>query len=165
VEDVRCPSCAALVTPEAAWCSLCYHDLRPPAPEPDPAPEADLVSVRLDALDALDALALEPAALAGAPARRGRHARPEPATGPGLPPTAQPSDPEAAQLSGLDAVAEAKAAELLAALKEESALSPGVGGLVGRMGSTGAKVGVMVGGVVLVTILTFALMALVGSFL
>jgi hypothetical protein len=161
VEDVRCPSCAALVTPEAAWCSLCYHDLRPPAPEPDPAPEADLVPVRLDALDAL---ALQPAALAGAPARRGRHARPEPAAGPGLSHTAQPSGPEA-QLSGLDAVAEAKAAELLAALKAQSALSPGVGSLVGRMGSTGAKVGVMVGGVVLVTVLTFALMALVGSFL
>ncbi len=29
----RCPSCNAYLRPDAAWCSLCHHDLRP-APEP-----------------------------------------------------------------------------------------------------------------------------------
>lgn len=34
----RCPTCAATVAPKAAWCSLCYTDLRPK--EPAPAPPA-----------------------------------------------------------------------------------------------------------------------------
>jgi len=29
---VRCPSCNASLRPDALWCSLCHHDLRPPAP-------------------------------------------------------------------------------------------------------------------------------------
>jgi hypothetical protein len=29
----RCPSCNAALRPDAQWCSLCHHDLRP-APEP-----------------------------------------------------------------------------------------------------------------------------------
>jgi ribosomal protein L40E len=35
-----CPSCGAALRPDAPWCSLCYHDLRPaaPAPAPEPAP-------------------------------------------------------------------------------------------------------------------------------
>jgi ribosomal protein L40E len=31
-----CPACGAALRPEALWCSLCYHDLRP-APAPTPA--------------------------------------------------------------------------------------------------------------------------------
>jgi ribosomal protein L40E len=32
-----CPACGAALRPEAQWCSLCYHDLRPaPAPAPEP---------------------------------------------------------------------------------------------------------------------------------
>ena len=39
--DQRCPHCAALVRADAAWCSLCYADLRPGAPSKDvPTPEA-----------------------------------------------------------------------------------------------------------------------------
>ena len=33
----RCPSCAATLRPGAPWCTLCYTDLRPPAPVPPPA--------------------------------------------------------------------------------------------------------------------------------
>ena len=33
----RCPSCAATLRLGAPWCTLCYTDLRPPAPVPPPA--------------------------------------------------------------------------------------------------------------------------------
>jgi len=33
----RCPKCAAGVRPGADWCTLCYADLRPPAPVQAPA--------------------------------------------------------------------------------------------------------------------------------
>ena len=32
VADSRCPRCGALVRAAAQWCTLCYADLRPPAP-------------------------------------------------------------------------------------------------------------------------------------
>jgi hypothetical protein len=35
--DLRCPQCSAHVRPDAAWCTLCYADLRA-APEPPPEP-------------------------------------------------------------------------------------------------------------------------------
>lgn len=51
VSDSRCPSCAAAVRPDDAWCTLCYADLR--APEPQPEPEPQLVQdVVYDPLDA-----------------------------------------------------------------------------------------------------------------
>ena len=39
----RCPGCASAVRPGSPWCTLCFTDLRPPAPEPEPA-RADVVS-------------------------------------------------------------------------------------------------------------------------
>lgn len=35
-----CPACGAALRPDAGWCSLCYHDLRPAAAPaaPEPAP-------------------------------------------------------------------------------------------------------------------------------
>jgi hypothetical protein len=36
----RCPACGAAVRIGDPWCTLCYADLRPPAPvEPEPVPE------------------------------------------------------------------------------------------------------------------------------
>jgi hypothetical protein len=40
----RCPGCHAAVTPGAPWCTLCYADLRAPAPAPEPAPEYALAT-------------------------------------------------------------------------------------------------------------------------
>lgn len=34
----RCPTCSAAVKPGDPWCTLCYADLRPQAPEPPPPP-------------------------------------------------------------------------------------------------------------------------------
>ena len=31
-----CPKCGASVRPDAPWCTLCYADLRPKPPEPEP---------------------------------------------------------------------------------------------------------------------------------
>lgn len=43
LRTASCPSCGAGLRPDAQWCSLCYHDLRPaPAPVvPEPAPAYD----------------------------------------------------------------------------------------------------------------------------
>jgi hypothetical protein len=39
----RCPKCGATVRFGDPWCTLCYTDLRPPAPpEPEPEPVADV---------------------------------------------------------------------------------------------------------------------------
>ena len=38
--DLRCPRCSAHTPPGADWCTLCYADLRPPAPEAPPAAAA-----------------------------------------------------------------------------------------------------------------------------
>jgi hypothetical protein len=43
--EPRCPQCSALVRPDAAWCTLCYADLRPPPPAPAPAPAEPLAPV------------------------------------------------------------------------------------------------------------------------
>jgi hypothetical protein len=36
VDDLRCPTCGALVTPDAEWCGQCFTSLRA-TPEPEPA--------------------------------------------------------------------------------------------------------------------------------
>lgn len=36
MSDVRCRACGAAVPEQAQWCSLCYADLRPPAPAREP---------------------------------------------------------------------------------------------------------------------------------
>lgn len=42
LRTTACPSCGAGLRPDAQWCSLCYHDLRP-APAPVAEPEPSLV--------------------------------------------------------------------------------------------------------------------------
>jgi hypothetical protein len=66
----RCPKCGAAVKAGDPWCTLCYADLRPPAPPPPdppdllraPAPYAGSVASGPDPLTApLDAVTGEPA--------------------------------------------------------------------------------------------------------
>jgi ribosomal protein L40E len=76
---MRCPQCGALVGEGAQWCTQCYADLRPPAPEPPvPEPEhADAPGATEDG-DAADPLP--------PPAARARHRTPgEDAPEPGWP--------------------------------------------------------------------------------
>lgn len=162
---MRCPKCAALVAPGAAWCSLCYLDLRPPAPEPKPvAVEPEPVPVRVpdlgpDGTDATSALLV-----ANGP-RRGKHARRAPEPTPDAGPDTSADAAQNGGLTALDESAESAARELLAALEQENRLPTQVSSAVAQLDSTGAKVVVMVGGLVLVSLLMVGLMALVGSFL
>lgn len=60
METARCPGCGAGVRPGAAWCSLCYLDLRP-APRPVTVPAAPGRAPRAAAIAApLVEAALEP---------------------------------------------------------------------------------------------------------
>jgi ribosomal protein L40E len=39
-DERRCPSCGALVAPDATWCGQCFTSLREPPGHPDPGPTA-----------------------------------------------------------------------------------------------------------------------------
>ncbi len=91
--QTRCPSCAAAIPANAAWCSLCHADLRPKsvvtaastvvpgralrrASAGTPVPQAATSSAAVDLADAPDWGADAVADVDDAP--RGRHARHEP---------------------------------------------------------------------------------------
>ena len=153
-DHAGCPRCGASVRAGSQWCTLCYADLRPP---PDPQHPAVVAAAELGvptglapADQAPAALALADLALAGAapqPVSRGRHARREPV-------------PDEAQAEGLERL------DVDAMLAQLAAQSPQpMGGLLSRLDSTGARVGLMIGGVVAFTVGIFLLLALVGSLL
>lgn len=137
---VRCPRCGAHVRAGAEWCTLCYTDLRP-APEPLPLPEPEPAQ----------APASEPVAAAAPVAPRGRHARQATA----YDESDAPADADQEPAPGTDA--------MLAMLAAESGRP--LDGLIDRFDSTGARVTAMVGGVVVVSGVLFALMYLAGSLL
>jgi hypothetical protein len=72
----RCPGCAAVVRPGAPWCTLCFTDLRPAPPSPEPAqpaqvqPEPLSASLVLLERDGDDPLATSDAAALGWPCLR-----------------------------------------------------------------------------------------------
>ena len=74
--DLRCPACAAAVRPEAPWCTLCYHDLRP----------ADPVVV------ARPVVVVEPSVVAGSPGVAGTDLGCEPYGGEVLDPLTAPAE-------------------------------------------------------------------------
>lgn len=141
--DLRCPTCAAHVRADADWCTLCYTDLRPPVE----APQETVV----------EATAAEPVEVVGG---RGKHARQstsydDPAAGAREAQAADPRElPEEAAL-GVEA--------MFAVLAAQS--TPPLGPLARYLDSTGSRTAVMVGGLAAVTVLGFALMALLGSLL
>lgn len=49
----RCPKCSAAVKPGDPWCTLCYADLRPPAPPPPPVPPPVAADPLVDPLPTL----------------------------------------------------------------------------------------------------------------
>jgi hypothetical protein len=133
-QDLRCPRCLAFVRAGSDWCTLCYTDLRPAPPTPEPAGSAPEPAES----------APEPVADVGDhPVRpRGKHARR----------ARSDSDPE------LETAAETMLAQLAAA---ESA-DP-LGRLAGQVDSPGKKFALMVGGAVALTAVLFLLMVVLGA--
>lgn len=139
---LRCPSCDALVPPTAEWCSLCYADLRPPAPDEPAVDEQGAASEPVDEQDA----ASEPVDDVPAPGRPVEAAVPGPGT---------PDSGEAAVLARADA--------MLAELAAQT--PPTLSGLPSRLRTKEARLVVMIGGVVVCAVLLFAVMWLAGALL
>jgi hypothetical protein len=150
--DQHCPQCAASIRPDADWCTLCYADLRPAPPEPDPAPEPDPVPELDPVVDAVpelmvDAEPLDESALGDdVPVRVGKHARRLPSV-----------EEEPVSLDDVDVDA------MLAQLAIES--DSGLGPLAGRLQSKGSKALAVTAGVTIVGVLLFVVMAILGALL
>jgi hypothetical protein len=140
-QDLRCPRCLAFVRAGSDWCTLCYTDLRPAPPTPEPAGSAPEPA---GSAPEPAGSAPEPVADVGDhPVRpRGKHARR----------ARSDSDPE------LETAAETMLAQLAAA---ESA-DP-LGRLAGQVDSPGKKFALMVGGAVALTAVLFLLMVVLGA--
>lgn len=147
-----CPRCGAHSRLNAQWCTLCYADLRPaPARSRRAAPVA--VTVPPTPAEALTETPTS-APVSVTAAGRGKHARqgttvevsaPEP----GLP----TRTPDEEVLRRADAMLAQLAAE------ERKPLP----GLMGRLDSKGARVAVTAGGMAVVALLLFLVMALLGT--
>lgn len=150
--ELRCPRCDALVRAGSDWCTLCYSDLREPAPA-----AAVAVPAAPDARPAVGpadppALLQRSAAAQQAgerPSRpRGKHARTAPIG--------------TAQAAALDP--ELRAEALVARLKAAESGNP-FGRWSALLDSPGKKVAVMAGGAVLATSLLFLVMVALGTLL
>ncbi|MGN6333588.1 MAG: hypothetical protein ACTHOD_18385 [Motilibacteraceae bacterium] len=152
----RCPRCSALLAPEAAWCSLCFLDLRPaPEPEPEPAPPvviADVVVADVEPADVEPEVPDLPA-----PVIAGRRFRPGAAAGATL--TEPAPQPAAADLPPeVDA--------LLAQLAvEEGGGRVSLGPLDDAFSTPGRRAGVMAVGALGVTVVLFLVMWVLGKLL
>lgn len=142
-QDLRCPRCSAHVRAGSQWCTLCYADLRPAAPEPQPEPvptsEPAVAPVQRPVVDDE-----APAKPEQAPVRRGKHARPA-------------AEPKALDIEGT-------AAAMLAELAASESGNP-VGQWSALLDSPGKKVALMVGGAVAAMVLMFLLMSAAGALL
>jgi hypothetical protein len=158
----------------AQWCSLCYADLRP-APKPVPEPVVPA------AAQPTSGLTTEPVAVGGGVdeggiigesvavgIRHGRHSRSaaEPAAA-----TTSPVTPAAAAAFGTptqsieDARIEAISAELLARLAAETRPSTRLSRAFAMVDSTPKRVGLMLGGLTVISTVLFAVMSIFGSLL
>ncbi len=145
---VRCPRCSAHVRAGSDWCTLCYADLRPAPPEPV-APEPAPVQP-----DPAQAAVEQGAPAEQPPARRGKHARKNPASdGGGATAVATPT----AQVGAL-------AEQMLAELAASEAKNP-LGALAGAVDSSGKRVAIMLGGTAAAIGLILLLMAGIGLLL
>lgn len=153
MSDLRCPACAAAVRPGDPWCTLCYADLRPRAPEPLVA--AGGVSERHDELSA----PLVPEGPVAAPLP----VAPEPAVDPsdplGLrPPLPRWTCPSCAATPTFD--------ELVCPTCGHALLSDGEPALPSLITGDGknARLTIMLGGAAGLTVVLLLLFWLVGSF-
>ena len=146
--SVRCPRCSAHVRAGSDWCTLCYADLRPAPPEPitpEPAPGQDQPAEP----------ALEPGELTEPPpARRGKHARKDPAHDGG----------RVTAVSTPVAEVNALADQLLAELAASEAKNP-LGALAGALDSKGKRLALVLGASGTALCLMLLLMAGIGRLL
>jgi hypothetical protein len=143
---VDCPRCGAHARADAQWCTLCYAELRPAATSVAPA---ELVSQLAGSVEP-GAAAEQPVGLQG-PAPRGKHARRASSYEVLIPELAASEEPAL----GVDA--------MLAQLAADSGKP--FPGLAGRFDSKAARVGIIAGGIVGVSVVMILLMVLVGSLL
>ena len=131
----RCPRCSATVVGAAAWCTLCYADLTPPLPAPAHEP------VR------------QPEATV--PARAGRHSAP-PVELPG-----EPADEPAAERATASGPSDADLQVMLAGLAAEDRIR--LPRALGWSENRQVRVAVMIGGTLLVVLLSFTSLVVLGS--
>jgi hypothetical protein len=177
-DALRCPRCAAHVPIGAQWCSLCYADLRP-APEPvaEPVvpvaaePTPGLTTERVAVGGGIDQGGIVGESVAVA-VRHGRHSRSaaEPAAGATSAVTSAPDEASAAAFGAPtqsieDARLEAISAELLARLAAETRPSTRLTRAFAMVDSTPKRVGLMLGGLTLISTVLFAVMTIFGSLL
>ena len=141
-----CPRCGAHSRLGAQWCTLCYADLRPaparsrraaPVPvtvPPTPTPTPTPVSVTA--------------------AGRGKHARQGTTVEESVPQSGLPT-----RASDEEALRKADAMLAMLALEQTKPLP----GLAGRLDSKGARVALTVGGMALVGLFLFLVMAVLGT--
>lgn len=153
----RCPRCSALLAPEAAWCSLCFLDLRPePAPEEPEAepvpeqPEAEPVATTQPPVAAVEGTAAAGSDQAGPP--RGRRYRPS------APVPAAAASGDAALPPGVEAMLAQLAAE-------EGGTKVSLGPLDDAFSTPGRRAGVMAVGALGVTLALFLVMWVLGKLL
>ncbi|MGN6243473.1 MAG: hypothetical protein ACTHQ3_07335 [Motilibacteraceae bacterium] len=169
----RCPRCSALLAPEAAWCSLCFLDLRP---EPAPAASAAAADPALDvdAVTELPVVVGEGTAAAGTttPAASGSGGSPAPRAGRRFRPG-----------SGAAAAGTAVAEDVPPADADEAPLPPEVDALLAQLAveegggrvslgplddafsTPGRRAGVMAAGALVVTLTLFLVMWVLGKLL
>ena len=151
-----CPRCGAHSRLNAQWCTLCYADLRPaPARSRRAAPVA--VTVPPTPTETLTETPTEtqtPTQVSVTAAGRGKHARQGTTVEVSAPERGLPTrTPDEEVLRRADAMLAQLAAE------ERKPLP----GLMGRLDSKGARVAVTAGGMALVALLLFLVMALLGT--
>ncbi len=140
--QLACSQCGALARPDADWCSLCLHPLRAP-----------VVEAPLDPLTApLDQLVGEPVAVPVAePPPVADHWASETTDPPGpVAPAPGPPDPDTVEV-------------MLAMLAAETRNGDPVAPLAGRLSDKGTRVAVTIAGIAVMTVVSLAVLLVVGA--
>lgn len=150
----RCAQCRALLADGIVWCAQCYAPIVPPQAEPPPTATADPATAVTETSEHI-----ETGAPGGQTAAR---------SGDGV---ADTDVPERGPIGGTDdPVTIATADQMLALLGTAESSGSGSGrwrlaSVTPLMSNTGVRVGVIVGGTLLLTMVGFGLLSLLGQLL